>query len=256
MPALLPRHRAHDAAALLTAWQRVARLSKMHITPLAEVEGLPIFALESKAAVRGERTVYLSAGVHGDEPGAAWGLLAWAEAHLDLLRREAFLICPCLNPVGLARNTRVDYRGLDLNRRFHLPRDPICGPWQRLVKPRKLSLGLCLHEDYDGQGSYIYQLSADARALHADLALTASASHIPRDPRTNIDGHRAKNGVLHRRIIPSDIVGPEAIVLYHLGCPTTLTVETPSEFSLDDRVLAQQSCIEATLEHYFQHRSL
>ena len=34
---------------------------------------------------------------------------------------------------------------------------------------------------------------------------------------------------------------PEAIELYALGCPATLTFETPSEFSLDDRAKAHAS---------------
>jgi hypothetical protein len=41
---------------------------------------------------------------------------------------------------------------------------------------------------------------------------------------------------------------PEAIELHQRGCPLTLTFETPSEFDLDQRVMAQVRFIEACLE--------
>src|ERR1051325_3282877 len=64
--------------------------------------------------------VYLSAGIHGDEPAgplAALQLLRdnrWPD-HLDLW------FCPCLNPIGFALNCRENARGIDLNREYLNP---------------------------------------------------------------------------------------------------------------------------------------
>jgi murein peptide amidase A len=253
MPALLPCHSAHDYASLVTAWKRVARFAGMEMKNFSEAAGVPIFILENKAAASAQPAVYLSSGVHGDEPGAAWGLLEWARKNTALLRREAFVICPVLNPVGLKLNTRVDHRGLDLNRRFHLARDPLCGPWRKLVKPRRFTLSVCLHEDYDGQGTYIYELSNDATAQHSNAGLKACETVLPRDLRKLIDGHPAKKGVIRRGEIPAGFTGPEAIVLKELGCPITVTIETPSEFDLDHRVQGHRLCLEGMLEHHFKH---
>jgi murein peptide amidase A len=244
-------HSAHDVAALLTGWQQLAKKAKLAVTTLAEVDGVPIIALESAAAARGESAIYLSSGVHGDEAAAAWGLLSWAQQHSAQLRSEAFLICPCLNPAGLAENTRVDHRGLDLNRRFHMARDPIIGPWRRWLRGRPMTLGICCHEDYDGQGIYIYELSADARAAHARAALAACQEVLPHDPRRSMDGHRAKDGVVWRAGAPPSVVGPEAIVLREdFGCAVTLTLETGSEFALDTRMAAHVLSLHAAILHH------
>jgi hypothetical protein len=55
-------------------------------------------------------------------------------------------------------------------------------------------------------------------------------------------------GVIRRSTIPPDLPGmPEAIELWQLGCPITLTFETPSEFSFDDRVQTQAEFVSAAI---------
>jgi hypothetical protein len=149
------------------------------------------------------------------------------------------LIAPCLNPVGLTLNTRADHRGIDINRRFHDAEDVICGPWQRWITEKAMRFGLCLHEDYDAQGIYLYELN-HARETAGHGIIEQCSRVIAPDPRTNIDGQRAKGGVIRRRTLPTHLPGmPEAIELHQRGCPLTLTFETPSEFDLDTRVRAQ-----------------
>lgn len=254
MTTCLTSHRAHDFAALMAAWHRVARAARLHSIVLGHAEGLPIIAFETKAAAQGESAAYLSTGVHGDEAAPPWGLLTWAEQNIERLRTEPFLIAPCLNPVGLIRNTRVDQRGIDLNRRFHLTRDPLIKAWQHWIKPKTLRFGLCLHEDYDAQGCYLYELSHQKRPL-SEPVMEAVAAIIPPDLRGTIEGSKAKRGIIRRKVLPEGLLGPEAIVLHKLGCPVTFTFETPSEFALDHRIHAQRTCIEATIEHLAHLRS-
>lgn len=242
---LLPCHRAHDYRELTARWRALARTAGLRFNTLAEAGGERLHWLATGGAA--QPAVYLSAGVHGDEAAAAWGLLVWAEENLDWLRGHPVLLLPCLNPHGLRLNTRADHRGLDLNRRFHLDEDEICGPWRRLIAARTFTLGLCLHEDYDAQGCYVYELHHGAASLSARLpALGVQA--LPVDTRTLIDGRRARSGIIRRRTAPADLPGlPEAIVLHQAGCPLTLTFETPSEFSLDRRVRAHVEFISAVL---------
>ncbi len=248
MSALLPRHRAHDYAALMEGWQRLAAKAGLQAIALGTAEQLPVMLFESSASSRGEPAFYLSAGVHGDEPAPPWGLLDWARAHTRLLREGAFILSPCLNPTGLLANTRLDHNRNDINRRFHITRDPLIKAWQKFMKSRALELGLCLHEDYDAQGCYVYELSPHGKTL-CQPAMTAVEPILPRDPRRVIEGRTAARAVIRRRSIPKDIRGPEALVLRQLGCPVTLTFETPSEFDLDTRVQAHRRFIEASLEH-------
>lgn len=247
---LLPDHRAHDARHLIQRWRVLARETGCATRKLCVAQGMPVLAIESAAAREGIQAVYLSSGVHGDEPGAAWGLLAWAEKHARELKRGSFLIAPCLNPVGLTLNTRADHRGIDINRRFHDAEDAICGPWQRWITGKATRLGLCLHEDYDAQGIYLYELNHGRRTAGHGIIHGCSRVIAP-DPRGNIDGQRARGGVIRRRTLPTHLPGmPEAVELHLRGCPLTLTFETPSEFGIDRRVRAQVRFIEAALEAF------
>ena len=216
----------------------------------AQAGVLPVFLLETRAAAQGLPLIYLSSGVHGDEPGAACGLLAWAEANVGALKKHSFLIFPCMNPHGLMLNTRVDHRGLDINRRFHIEDDEICGPWHKEIAGREMVAGLCLHEDYDAEGAYLYELNPRRETIGHGI-LKKCERILPLDPRKKIDGRAAANGVIRPRRIPADLPGmPEAIVLHWQGCPVTLTFETPSEFSLDVRIAAQREFIGAAIRHF------
>lgn len=242
----LPAHRCHDYRELTAAWRSLSKAAGLKMQVLAEVAQAKIYWLETPEKLSGP-AIYLSSGVHGDEAAAPWGLLAWARQNIALLRQRAFIIVPCMNPHGLIANTRMDYRGLDINRRFHLARDPICGPWRKMMRNRKLGPGLCLHEDYDAQGCYMYELGMHANSIAPDILARCSQT-IPVDPRAKIDRWKAVHGVIRRRGIPTALPGlPEAIVLHQLGCPITMTFETPSEFALDDRVKTHVDFINAAL---------
>lgn len=239
-----PLHQTHDPGFLLGRWERLARAVGLRSTELARLEGEKILFLESPGTAA---PIYLSSGVHGDEVAAAWGLLAWAEENQERLCQGRFLIFPCLNPHGFRRNTRTDHRGLDINRRFHLARDPLTGPWHRLIRQNPPSLALCLHEDYDSQGCYVYELGGQDARL-ASRCLAASARHLPTDPRRQIDGRRARHGIIHRKTIPPNLNGiPEAVALWQMGCATTLTFETPSEAGFQERVQAHAEFIAEAL---------
>lgn len=243
---LLPLHQSHDPRALIARWRKLAPLANLRASVLTEVAGEKIVYLQSRHK-HSAPLIYLSTGVHGDEAGSAWGLLEWAEREIEQLRLGNFLIFPCLNPHGLRANTRADHRGLDINRRFHLDDDPVCGPWRQVIRQNTPAIGLCLHEDYDAQGCYVYELSQQRTPLSPAL-LAACTTRIAADPRRSIDGRRAQNGVIRRSTIPPDLPGmPEAIELWQLGCPITLTFETPSEFSFDDRVQTQAEFVSAAI---------
>ena len=245
-------HRAHDCVLLAKRWAALAKHAGLKWKRFATAGKYPVHAAESPGAKQdGRATIYLSAGVHGDEAAAPWGLLEWAEEHVALLRAHRFLIFPCLNPHGIANNTRVDQRGVDINRTFNDNREPLIAAWRKVVGTRTISLALCLHEDYDAQGCYTYELRHKPGAA-GPKALQDCAKIIPTDLRSKIDGRSMKGGHFLRRgnFAPPNLPGlPEAIVLHHLGSPVTLTFESPSEYSLLDRIAVQQQFIHSALKH-------
>lgn len=237
----LRSHRCHDVPHLLKRWQAVARAARLTVQTVHLSGGYPVIFVSSPASA-GER-IYLSAGVHGDEPAPVSALLEWAEENGRLLRQLPVAIFPLFNPAGLALNTRVDHRHIDLNRRFHDSGHPHIKAWWKCIGDMAFSSGICLHEDYDACGIYCYELNRSPRVFIADAALGATEHVIGRDPRGSIDGRRAKNGVIRRKRVP-DLPGlPEAIALYLHNTRHTLTFETPSEFCLADRVRAHKAFI-------------
>jgi succinylglutamate desuccinylase len=96
----LARHRAHDYPHLIDRWRAVARKTGLVMKRFWKGADFGVYCLHSKRLPR-NGAIYLSAGIHGDEPAGTEGLIAWAEKNTRLLRSRPFLIVPCINPSGL-----------------------------------------------------------------------------------------------------------------------------------------------------------
>ncbi len=247
--AFLTSHKSHHPRHLLARWRRVAKATGLKVGTLAKDAKYPIVCLAPQRPREG-KTLYLSAGIHGDESAGILGLLIWAEENPLHLASCDVLIFPLFNPHGLAENTRRDSRQRDLNRCFHDPRScESIQAWQDLVADRSFDACLCLHEDYDAQGCYLYELTREAKPLGPSL-LDASNRYIPSDPRRTIDGRRlSARGIFQRKRSPKMPEKPEAIVLFDHHTNLSITFETPSEWSLWHRVRAQVAAIETVTRH-------
>ena len=235
--------RCHDYEFLIRRWRKVARVAGLELTAFSQAGGYELFVLTSRNPAP-QHGVYLSAGIHGDEPAGTEGLIQWAETNLPLLRRLPCVIFPCLNPWGLVHNSRTDEHCQDLNRLFQHEEVPFIQALKAHIKPYHFALSLTLHEDYDGQGLYIYEIERRPPFWGEEL-LEFARPLIPIEGRTTIDGRRAtKAGLLRRRIkIKSFPMIPEAVFLHLHHSQRTFTIETPSEFALDRRVQVQAALI-------------
>ena len=221
------------------------------ITYFGEINGYGLPVLERRED-DGLPEIYISAGVHGDEPAPPMAVI-------ELLGKQPFpgganyTIFPIINPEGLAAGTRENAGGIDLNRDYG-PQPLALETRTQLewIGDRQFDLTLCLHEDSDGEGFYVYSHMVDPDAPdYPGIAIAAAAPFTGIDQRTEIDEMPASNG---RMFPPEDVMDrartdlPEALrLLWKHGARVSITTETPSTQPITARIAAQCAVVQAVL---------
>ena len=193
--------------------------------------------------------VYISTGIHGDEPA---GPLAVRQ----LLQENAWppvldvWLCPCLNPTGFVLNHRENREGLDLNRQYRAPEaaETVAHvAWLR--RQPRLDLCLCLHEDWESHGFYLYELNPDRCPSLADHIIARVAQVCPIERSEIIEGRPAQNGIIRPDLDPrSRPQWPEAFFLITHKTRCSYTLEAPSDFPLPMRIAALVAAVKTALE--------
>lgn len=212
---------------------------------LADTASGPLVAWRREG--KGPR-VYLSAGIHGDEPAGPLALL-------ELLRAGFFAvdvdwtICPALNPTGLAAGCRDNADGVDLNRDYRLQQSLEASAHAAWLAAMPVpAMFLSLHEDWESCGFYLYEINTGANNPQRTRGIIAAVSPwFPAEAGPDIDGHtpREAGWIFHEAEADVPEGWPEAIYLAKLGCPLSFTFETPSHAKLADRVAAQCAAVRA-----------
>jgi len=104
---------------LIEKFQSSAAAVGFEVETFGRVAGWPLIALSRKSTTAKAQNIYLSSGIHGDEPAGTLALLQLLQDDA-LPRRHNYWICPVLNPSGLEARIRENAHGLDLNRPFSL----------------------------------------------------------------------------------------------------------------------------------------
>jgi hypothetical protein len=205
---------------------------------------------EAKAAQPPTR-IYLSTGIHGDEPaGPLAGVRLFQEnkwpASADLW------FCPCLNPIGFVLNRRENADGKDLNRDYrHLETAEVRAHIAWLERQPQFDLYLCLHEDWESHGFYLYEQNPDGKSSLAETIVSAVRKICPIDPSEIIEDRPAKNGIIRPNLDPrTRPQWAEAFYLIVNKSRQGYTLEAPSDFPLSTRVNALVSGVNAALESF------
>jgi predicted deacylase len=225
-----------NPTALVAQFETLATERGFRVTRFGEIASCPLIALTKRTPGPRPR-IYLSAGIHGDEPAPPLALLRLLE-HGFFDQRAVWFICPLLNPTGFPHGTRENAEGHDLNRDYRLTKTPEIAAHLRWLETQpSFDLGLCLHEDWEATGTYLYELNPYQRPSLAEPIIAAIAKNYRIDPAELIDGRPARGGIIRPDADPTTReLWPEAIYLRAHHTSLCYTLETPSTHPLEERV--------------------
>lgn len=243
-----------DVDAVLSECRRLARASGWEVEDLDPDKNFDLPAFHRRGQTPDSVRIYVSAGIHGDEPA---GPLAIRQMFVDDLWPACgdFWVCPCLNPTGFVANRRENNDGADLNRQYLRPQaKEIIAHIAWLERQPRFDLCLCLHEDWESNGFYLYELNPDGLPTIAGTIMSHVATVCPIDRSEVIDGRAARAGIIRPTVeLALRPDWPEAFFLLMHKTRLSYTLEAPSDFDLGVRVnglvVATRTAIEATLRN-------
>lgn len=192
--------------------------------------------------------IYISGGIHGDEPATPLAALRLVNENCWPEEAELFLV-PCLNPRGYLTNRRENPQGLDLNRDYlHLRSEEIRAHTTWLAQQPSFDLCLCLHEDWESNGFYLYEQNPDNRPSLAEGIIQNVEKVCPVDYSDIIEGREAHNGIIRPNLDPRlRTEWPESFWLITHKTRLSYTLEAPSDFPLLTRVDSLVAAVNAAV---------
>ena len=152
-------------ASVMDGIRKAAQKHGWHIETLPAGSALNLLFLTRtpESPITQPRHIYISTGIHGDEPAGPLAILQLLELNV-WPNDAAFWLAPCLNPTGFPLNTRESADGIDLNRDYLHRRSPeVLTHLRWLQHCPAFDVCFCLHEDWESDGFYLYELNPDSQ---------------------------------------------------------------------------------------------
>jgi protein MpaA len=224
-----------------------ARKFSWQIDELPVSEALDLLAFR-RVVKSPARRLYISTGIHGDEPAGPRAVAQLLEENQWPARADIWL-CPCLNPTGFALNRRENAAGVDLNRDYrHRRSAEVRAHVAWLERQPDFDLTLCLHEDWESHGFYLYEVNPDREPSLGEKIIAAVSKVCPIDGSPVIEDRPAQGGVIRPDIDPRQRPQwPEAFYLTMNKTRHSYTLEAPSDFPLPVRVAALVTAVRTVL---------
>ena len=213
-----------------------------------------LLALHRRPKVRSQKPearIYLSTGIHGDEPAGPLAALRLVRENRWPAGAELWL-CPCLNPLGFVLNLRENADGKDLNRDYRNPQTAeTLAHIAWLERQPRFDLYLCLHEDWESHGFYLYEQNPDSQPSLAETIIAAVKAICPIDLSETIEDRPASGGIIRPNLDPrTRPQWAEAFYLIMNQARLGYTLEAPSDFPLPVRVNALVTGANAALARF------
>ena len=137
-----------------------------------------------------------------------------------------------------------------MNRQYLQPKaEEILAQIAWLESQPPFDLCLCLHEDWESRGFYLYELNPEGCPSLADKMLAKVERVCPIDPSEIIEGRVAQGGIIRPSLDPrTRALWPESFYLLNHKTRLSYTLEAPSDYALSIRVAALVAAVRATLQ--------
>jgi murein peptide amidase A len=194
------------------------------------------------------RNVYISTGIHGDEPSGPLALLKLLQEDSWPAATNLWAV-PFVNPTGFRLNMRENSDGVDLNRDYRNPKtSEVRAHVEWLKQQPRFDLTLILHEDWESNGFYVYELNpANKRSLAEDI-VEAVRSVCPIETAELVDNWECRAGIIRPQVDPVERPQwAEAVWLSVHKTAQSYTLETPSDFDLKLRVPTHIHAVQGAL---------
>ena len=237
--------------------QRALAAAKAHdwsIERFPNADDLPLYGFRHLAD-KPRLTVYLSTGIHGDEPGGPMAMLELLETNAWPSDVSLFA-CPCLNPTGFPDNTRENQAGIDLNRDYrYIKTTEVQAHTEWIDSLPTFDFGICLHEDWEAKGFYLYELNPDNLPAVSKDVIDAIDQTCPIDHSERIDDRPASGGILKPVVSPeARSLWPEAFYIVLKKTRLSYTLESPSDLPMATRVNALCTAVQTLLDSHLTKR--
>ncbi len=244
-----------DVNTVLRRVNHVANDQGFTVSPLTEQNGLIVPVLTRKSRMPDGPSIYLSTGIHGDEPGGPAAVLHLLE-NGALTQKVGWTIFPMLNPAGFELNQRENHQSIDLNHEYLNPETKeIVDHVNYIADQRGWDLALILHEDWESEGFYLYDLPQDLTVGWSERIIDRVSEHCPIDLTSEIDDMNATGGIISPKL---DSVNrnrklqgkwPETVFMIEKRkVHGTFTFEAPSVFDLQSRISALETATLTAVE--------
>lgn len=235
-------------AEILRDFHRVALEKGWAAEHFATIDQFELFGYRRRVAAP-KRTIYIGTGIHGDEPAGPVTLLRLL-AEDNWPADADFILSPCTNPTGFVNKSRENQAGIDLNRDYRSLLTAEIRAHAAWVKtlPR-IDRCILLHEDWEANGFYLYELNFDNLPSPAEKVIEAVREVGPIETAPVVDGFICKGGIIRPDVRPEQREAwAEAIFLVANKTPHSITLEAPSDYPMEFRVAMLRRAIETLLK--------
>ena len=237
---------AHDYSTITDRVEALGHRADTVLSVIGSVEDMPVHRLVWQPSAKMVRRVFVTSGVHGDEPAGIEAVLHFLESVTPPPGFE-FVVIPCVNPSGFARNTRENSRGVDINRSFESDDEEEVRIIKSQLEGLRFDCHVDFHEDWEATGFYMYETCESAGIGPTIIERVEEVMPIDADGEESDDSVPVSRGVLC--VQPS--WGQQGLLSYVVAhhTPHAVIFETPSGVEMETRIAAHMIALRTTLEY-------